>query len=120
MKFGDIEAIDQLMDLGGGENVNDLALGARELEFCGDIRGKIFVLIEPMEEGTESSDIGLDRDLGKIAFLQSQQIPFARDQRDVFHLFHARIALKICQTADVVPFGRRAIVAEFTVDQKLL
>lgn len=66
MKIGSIEAINQLMDLGGGENVNDLALSAGELEFCGDVCGEIFVLIEPMEEGAESSDIGLNRDLGKV------------------------------------------------------
>ena len=87
VKLGDVEAINQLMDLGGGENVNDLALGAGELEFCGDVCGEIFVLIEPMEEGTESSDIGLNRDLGKVTFLQGEQIPFTRYQRDVFHLF---------------------------------
>lgn len=115
-----IEAVDKLMNLGDSENINDLALGAGKLEFCGDVRGKIFVLIEPMEEGAESADIGLDRDLGKITFLQSEQIPFACHQCNIFHLFHARIALKICQTASVVLFGRRAIVAELAVDQKLL
>lgn len=120
VKVGSIKAIDQLMDLGSGENINDLALGAGKLEFCGDVRGKIFILIEPMQKGAESADVGLDRDLGKVTFLQGEQIPFTRYQRDVIHLFHARIALKICQTADVVPFGRGAVVAELAVDQKLL
>ena len=48
------------MDLGGGENINNLALGAGKLEFYGDVRGEIFVLIEPMEKGAESSDISLN------------------------------------------------------------
>ena len=37
VEVGSVEAIDQLMDLGGSENVNDLALGAGEYEFCGDV-----------------------------------------------------------------------------------
>lgn len=108
------------MNLGDSENINDLALGAGKLEFCGDVRGKIFVLIEPMEEGAESADIGLDRDLGKVPFLQGKQIPFARYQRNIFHLFYAGIALKICQTADIVTFGRWTVVPELAIDQKLL
>ena len=115
-----IEAVDKLMNLGDSENINDLALGAGKLEFCGDVRGKIFVLIEPMEEGAESADIGLNRDLGKVTFLQGEQIPFTRYQRDVFHLFHARVALKICQTAGVVALGRWAVITELAVNQKLL
>ena len=120
VKLGDVKTIDQLMDLGGSENVNDLALGAGKFEFCGDVRGKIFVLIEPMQKSAESSDIGLDRDLGKVTFLQGEQIPFTRYQRDVFHLFHARVALKICQTAGVIALGRWAVVPELAVNQKLL